>query len=98
MAVADAGVQGVKLHPLYVIRSTPLENLYLRGDYRPLTERQAQEATCAVLEALPREIVIHRMTSDPHPEELVAPLWMLDRVGVRRRLQEFMEANDTRQR
>ncbi len=37
-AVAGAGVQGVKLHPLYIIRSTVLERLYLEGGYRPMTE------------------------------------------------------------
>ncbi len=88
VAVVDAGVAGVKLHPLYVIRGTALEQMYVAGRYSPMTEEQALEATLSVLEALPPQIVIHRMTSDPHTEELVAPLWMLDRGGVRRRLFE----------
>jgi radical SAM protein (TIGR01212 family) len=97
VAVADAGVAGVKLHPLYVIRGTALEQMYLAGRYSPMTEEQSLEATLSVLEALPPQIVIHRMTSDPHPEELVAPLWMLDRTGVRRRLYEAMERANFRQ-
>jgi radical SAM protein (TIGR01212 family) len=96
-AVADAGVHGVKLHPLYVIRGTELEEMYRRGDFRPMTEREAVHATLSVLEALPREIVVHRMTSDPHGEELIAPLWMLDRRGVRTRLEKVMEERDFRQ-
>jgi uncharacterized protein len=91
VAVADAGVAGVKLHPLYVTRGTALEQMYVAGRYNPMTEEQALEATLSVLEALPPQIVIHRMTSDPHPEELVAPLWMMDPGGVRRRLYEAME-------
>jgi len=97
MAVADARVVGVKLHPLYVIRGTVLEQMYLDGRYIPMTEEQALEATLSVMEALPSEIVIHRMTSDPHPEELVAPLWMLDRQAVRRRLHDAMEKTNFRQ-
>ncbi|MGB6063961.1 MAG: TIGR01212 family radical SAM protein [Desulfomonilaceae bacterium] len=97
VAVADAGVAGVKLHPLYVVRGTALEQLYLDGRYSPPTEKEALEATLSVLEALPPEIVIHRMTSDPHAEELVAPLWMLDRHSVRRRLHEAMESRNFRQ-
>lgn len=96
-AVAGTGVQGVKLHPLYVIRGTPLEEMYREGEYVPMTEKSAAEATLAVMEALPREIVIHRMTSDPHQEELVAPLWMLDRRGVRTRLNQLMQKRDFRQ-
>ncbi len=97
VAVADAGVAGVKLHPLYVIRGTALEQMYLAGGYSPMTEEQALEATLSVLEALPPQIVIHRMTSDPHTKDLVAPLWMLDREGVRRRLYEAMEKTNFRQ-
>ncbi len=94
---AHAGASGVKLHPLYVIRGTALERLYSEGFYRPMTEREALDATIAVLEELPEDIVIHRLTSDPHPEELVAPDWMLDRQGVRQRLMEALEKGDVRQ-
>lgn len=96
-ATAHAGVAGVKLHPLYVIRGTILEQMYLDGRYRPMTEEEALEATLSVLEALPPQVVIHRMTSDPHPEELATPAWMLDRKGVRRRLYEAMEKMNIRQ-
>jgi uncharacterized protein len=96
-AVAAAGVHGVKLHPLYVIQGTVLESMYQRGEYHVMTEEEAMEATLAVLQALPREMVIHRLTSDPHAEELVAPLWMLDRTGVRNRLNKMMEERDFRQ-
>jgi uncharacterized protein len=90
-AVADADVDGVKLHALYVARGTGMEDLLLAGRYDPLTEEQAVDATLAVLETLPARMVIHRLTSDPHPEELVAPIWMLDAKGVRNRLQQAME-------
>jgi uncharacterized protein len=96
-AVADAGTAGVKLHPLYVIRGTPLERSFLAGAYNPMTETEAAEATIRVLEVLPQHVVIHRLTSDPHREELVAPLWMLDRRGVRKRLEDMMEQRDVRQ-
>jgi radical SAM superfamily enzyme len=95
--VAHAHVQGVKLHPLYVIRGTALEEMYSEGLYHPLTEKEAVRATLSVLEELPEDTVIHRLTSDPHPEELVAPTWMLDRKGVRERLVSAMEHADFRQ-
>ncbi|MFH0824023.1 MAG: TIGR01212 family radical SAM protein [Pseudomonadota bacterium] len=88
---AAAGIQGAKLHPLYVIKGTPLETMFRQGLYQPLTEQEAAEATLAVLGNLPRSVVIHRFTSDPHQEELAAPMWMLDGRGVRRRLELLME-------
>lgn len=96
-AVRSAGVDGVKIHPLYIIGGTALEAMYLSGDYRPMTEMEAAEATLAFMAALPSDVVIHRMTSDPHPRELAAPQWMLDRHGVRRRLEQLMLERDFRQ-
>ncbi|MFC1836817.1 TIGR01212 family radical SAM protein, partial [Thermodesulfobacteriota bacterium] len=93
-AVAEAQVWGVKLHPLYVIRGTALEDMYSQGRYRPMSEDESLEATLSVLSVLPSEMVIHRLTSDPHPEELVAPQWMLDGRGVRDRLVKAMKDRD----
>jgi uncharacterized protein len=96
-AVAEAGVHGIKLHPLYVIKGTALERMFDQGLYTPLTEEEASAMTIAALEALPPEIVIHRLTSDPHPEELVAPLWMLGKGGVRARLEQAMQEKNLKQ-
>lgn len=96
-AVAEAGVHGIKLHPLYVIKGTALESMFNQGIYKPLTEEEATEMTIAALEALPPEMVIHRLTSDPHPEELVGPLWMLGKGGVRARLEEAMREKNLKQ-
>lgn len=90
-AIGRVRVHGVKLHPLYVVRGTALEQMYNEGSWQPLSEEQAVEATLSVLEVLPSEMVIHRITSDPHREELVAPKWMLNRRQVRNRLVEEME-------
>jgi uncharacterized protein len=96
-AVSESGVDGVKLHPLYVIQGTALEDMLRSGAYIPMTPEESIRATLAVMRALPSRVVIHRMTSDPHPGELVAPLWMLDRKEVRRRLDAAMAESDFRQ-
>lgn len=96
-ALSVAGVDGVKLHPLYVIRGTALASMYHSGEYVPMTLDETIHATLEVMRALPPNIVIHRMTSDPHREELVAPPWMLDRNEVRRRLEAAMEETDFKQ-
>ena len=96
-AVASSDVHGVKLHPLYVIEGTRLAHMSRNGEYRPLTEEEAIDTTLRALEVLRPDTVIHRMTSDPHPEELVTPLWMLDKRGVRARLDREMRLRDVRQ-
>ncbi len=91
------GVNGVKLHPLYIIRDTPLESMFRRGEYLPMTEEEAQAATISFLRTIPASMVVHRLTSDPHADELVAPHWMLDRHGVRRRLLDAMDRGNVHQ-
>jgi len=96
-AVVASEVQGVKLHPVYVVQGTALERMYQTGEYRPMTEDEAIDATLAVMEEIPDWMVIHRMTSDPHPDDLVAPLWMLDGKAVKGNLLRALERRDFRQ-
>jgi radical SAM protein (TIGR01212 family) len=82
-ALADLGVDGIKLHLLYVVRGTPLERWYRKGDYRPMEPEAYAEAVCEFLERTPPDVVIQRLTGDPHPEELVAPKWALEKRKAR---------------
>jgi len=76
-AIADMGIDGVKLHLLYVIKGTPLETLYHMGDYRCLGQQEYVDIVCDFLELLPENMVIQRLTGEPHSDELVAPAWSL---------------------
>jgi radical SAM protein (TIGR01212 family) len=76
--IADLGTDGVKIHLLYVVRGSGMEELYRSGAYKCLEQDEYVEAVCDFLERLPEGMVVHRLTGDPHPEELVAPLWALE--------------------
>ncbi len=95
--VSSLGLSGVKLHPLYVVRGSGLETLYNRGLYTPMSMEQSVSSTLEVASYIRPRIVIHRLTSDPHREELLAPGWMLDRRTVRALLEKEMEETDFRQ-
>lgn len=72
-------IQGVKIHLLYVIKDTPLANLYVRGSYVPLSQEEYVNLVVDFLEMLPPHMVIHRLTGDPHADELLVPAWCLDK-------------------
>ena len=74
-AVAAMGIDGIKIHLLYVIKGTRMERLYLEGKYRCLAQEEYTDLVCDFLELLPPDIVIQRLTGDPYPAELVAPEW-----------------------
>lgn len=76
-AVAAMGIDGIKIHLLYVVKGTRMEELYLEGKYRCLEQEEYVNLVCDFLELLPPDMVIQRLTGDPHPHELVAPEWSL---------------------
>lgn len=78
-ALGKMDIQAVKIHLLYVIRGTVLHTLYENGSYHCLTREQYTDIVCDFLSLLPRNVIIHRLTGDPHPEELIAPLWALEK-------------------
>jgi hypothetical protein len=80
--VADMGIDGIKIHLLYVVKGTELEKLYLQGKYKCLAQQQYVDLVCDFLEVIPYNMVIQRLTGDPHPDELVAPEWSLDKRGT----------------
>ncbi|MFH1983948.1 MAG: TIGR01212 family radical SAM protein [Pseudomonadota bacterium] len=90
--VADLGVDGVKIHLLYVVRETPMAELYTSGRYTCLTPAEYADRVCDTLEVLPPAAVIQRLTGDPHPDELLAPAWALEKAEtmalIHRRLEE----------
>ncbi len=92
--LAKLDVDGVKLHLLYVVRGSRMEELYRSGRYECLTEADYVDTASAFLSRLPPRTVIQRLTGDPHPAELVAPLWALksrNRVlaAIRARMDEL---------
>jgi radical SAM protein (TIGR01212 family) len=88
--IADSGIDGVKLHLLYVVGGTALEARYRSGDYRCLSQTAYVDAVCDFLSLLPSRIVIHRLTGDPHRSELVAPQWSLKKAETLQRIKTEM--------
>jgi len=77
--IASQDIQAIKIHTLYVVKDTELEQLYLRGEYRCLSREEYVAIAAEVLSHLRSDIVIQRLTGDPHPDELVAPPWTLEK-------------------
>jgi radical SAM superfamily enzyme len=88
-------VDGVKLHLLYVIKGTPLAALHAAGDYQCLEQEAYADLVCDVIERLPHDVVIQRLTGDPHKHELVAPEWALEKVQTLELIQKRLEERDT---
>ena len=93
--ISALGVDGVKLHLLYVVKGTPLEALYRQGNYRCLDQQEYVDLICDFLERIPPQMVIQRLTGDPHPEELVAPQWSRRKTQTLQLINDTLEERDT---
>ena len=85
--LAEQEVDAVKIHGLYVVRGTRLHELYNEGRYRPLGREEYVPLVGEFISRLPAGMVVQRITGDPHPQELIAPEWMLEK---KRNLEEIL--------
>jgi radical SAM protein (TIGR01212 family) len=92
--VAGMGLDGIKLHLLYVVKGTGLDALHEAGEYQCLEREAYADLVCDVLERLPQTMVVQRLTGDPHPSELRAPRWALDKKAAMAAITERLEARD----
>ena len=93
--IAKMGIDGIKIHLLYVIKGTKLERLYRKGSYTCLKQQQYVDLVCDFLERIPKEMVIQRLTGDPHPEELVAPGWSIKKAQTLSLIKETLEKRNS---
>jgi len=93
--VSDMEIDGLKVHLLYVVSGTALDKLYSAGEYRCLEQQEYTDLVCDFLEHIPKNMVIQRLTGDPHPEELVAPMWALKKTENMALIKKTLEKRDS---
>ena len=90
----DLDIQGIKIHMLQILKDTKLEKLYQDAPFKLLTKEEYIEIVCEQLQYLNDEIVIHRLTGDPKPEDLIAPNWVIKKIDVLNGIDKYMAKND----
>ena len=95
--ISVMGIDGIKIHLLYVVRGTELEKLYLNGEHRCLEMDEYADIVTDFLELIPKNIIVHRLTSKPHKEELIAPLWSLEKNTTHNMIKETLKKRDALQ-
>lgn len=77
--IADSGASGIKISLLHILKDTDLYDDYCKGLFKALTMEEYLAAIGAILPALPKNMVIHRLTGDGPKNILAAPLWTADK-------------------
>jgi hypothetical protein len=95
--VLEDGVDGLKLHPLHVVKGTRLANEWRRDEYQPWTMAQYIGAAADLIELTPPEVVYHRVTGTAALDILLAPLWCNWKWRVLNGIERELARRGTRQ-
>jgi radical SAM protein (TIGR01212 family) len=80
--LAAMDINGVKIHNLHVVRDTPMEAMYARGEVPMMTQPEYVNLICDFLERLPATYTVHRLTGDAPGEFLLAPDWCVKKHEI----------------
>jgi hypothetical protein len=73
--VLEEGVEGLKLHPLHVVRHTVLAKQWRQGEYQPIALDDYVRVAADLIELTPAEVLYHRVTGTAPADVLLAPAW-----------------------
>ena len=73
--VMDEGTDGLKLHPLHVVKGSLLAKQWRRGEYRTLAFDDYIDVATEIIKQTPDEIIFHRLTATASETILLAPKW-----------------------
>lgn len=95
--VLEVGVDGLKLHPLHVVKHTRLALEWKRGEYLPLAEADYLRIATDLIERTPWDVVFHRVTGTAPSDLLLAPDWCAKKWDVLNGIARELERRGTRQ-
>lgn len=95
--VLAIGVDGLKLHPLHVVKNTILAYQWKQGDYQPLAQSEYIRIAADLIERTPQEIIFHRVTATAAQDILLAPSWCSQKWNVLNGIEQALRLRDSRQ-
>lgn len=95
--VLEIGVDGLKLHPLHVVKHTMLAYQWRRGGYQPLAQADYISIAADLIERTPQHIIFHRVTATAPKDILLAPTWCSQKWNVLNGIEQELRQRGTRQ-
>ncbi len=88
---------GIKLHMLHLMKGTRMGEEYLKAPFPLLSRGEYISIVCDILEQIPQDITIHRLTGDAPQETLIAPDWTRNKHEVLNGIQKEFRRRGTYQ-
>ena len=84
-------IDGIKIHMLYIEEDTELAKIFKEKEFKLLSKDEYIEIVTQQLQELSKNIVIHRITSDPDKNKLIAPDWLVKKFVVLNDIDKYMK-------
>ena len=95
--LAALPIQGIKIHALLALRGTILGKRYEDGLVPLMTREQYVQTVCDILENLPAEMVIQRLTADGYRDIFLGPQWAINKMETLNAIDRELERRDSHQ-
>lgn len=96
-AIAGLGIQGIKLHHLYVPKNTVLAEEYFHGRVPTMDMNTYVELAADFLERIPADVTIQRLVGDTHGDTLISPIWTDSKAQITLAITRELERRNTYQ-
>ena len=73
--VLETKPQGIKIHPLHIVKGTQLARQWKSGDYQPLSMEEYVDIVVDMVKMSPKDMIFHRLTGTASKDILLAPAW-----------------------
>ena len=96
-AIATLPINGIKVHALLALRGTFIGDLYEKGKITMFSRDDYVRTVSDILEILPPEMVIQRLTADGYRDIFLGPEWAVNKMEVLNAIDKELEGRDTYQ-
>ena len=96
-SVAALPINGIKIHSLLALDDTALGEMYKNGSIKIMSKDKYVSLVAHILEILPAEMVIQRLTADGYRDIFLAPDWAMNKLEVLNSINKELERRDSYQ-
>ncbi|MDO4295229.1 MAG: TIGR01212 family radical SAM protein [bacterium] len=93
--LASLGIDGIKLQLLHILKGTDLASLYEASPFPLFCLDEYADLIADCIEALPPEVVIHRISGDAPKSLLIAPTWSANKRLVLNTIAKRLKERDS---
>ena len=95
--IATLPIHGIKIHSLLALRGTVVGDLYEKGEITMFGRDDYVRTVSDILEILPPEMVIQRLTADGYRDIFLGPKWAVNKMEVLNAIDSELDRRNTYQ-